>query len=346
MSARGPNTGFVIVWLVLLIVPIPIARLNLRAGRGDVTGALRLAAFYFSASMLAWIFGGTHVADASEVKELIVACSITMYFSMLQATVYVALEPYVRRRWPHVLMGWSRLLAGQISDPLATGEILAGTTVGVLLTLHIAVLLRLAWPLPDTEVAPAALLGLRHLVAELLLIAPDAVNKGLALAFLVFLMRVLLRNGWVAGAALAAMLTVLSSTGSNAIVWEINGVLFAGMILLMQRIGLLSVIAALFTTYALRLFPATTDALGLVRTEWSLRTPGRPGPNRVQFSMRNGGAATNRSAPVVRLKAIYSESGHHQGLHNSMAHYHVARPAPLSSFSGRRRGNGGKGESP
>lgn len=257
--APAPNTGFLVLLLALLIVPIPIARLNLRAGRGDLRGALRLAAFSFSTSLLAWIFGGTHVADAAEVKNLIVACSITMYFSLVQATVYVALEPYVRRRWPRVLIGWSRLLAGNISDPLTNGEILAGTTAGVLLTLHIAVLLRLAWPLADTEVAPAALLGLRHLVAELLIIAPDAVNKGLAIVFFVFLFRILLRNAWVAGAAMAAMLTVLFSAGSNAIVWEINAVLCAVVILLMLRVGLLSVIAALFTTYALRLFPATTD---------------------------------------------------------------------------------------
>ena len=257
--APGPNTGFLILLLALLIVPIPIARINLRAGRSDSKGALRLAAFYFSTSLLAWIFGGAHVADAAEVKELIVAFSITMYFSMVQATVYVALEPYVRRRWPHVLIGWSRMLAGKISDPLSTGEILAGTTVGALLTLHIAVVLRLKWPLPDTEVAPAALLGLRHLVAEVLLIAPDALNKGLALVFFVFLVRILVRNAWVAGAAMAALLTVLFSIGSNVIVWEINAVFCAGLILLLLRVGLLSVIAALFTTFALRLFPATTD---------------------------------------------------------------------------------------
>src|SRR5205085_8895383 len=124
---------------------------------------------------------------------------------------------------------------------------------------HITVLLRLAWVLPDTEVAPAALLGLRHLVAELLLIAPDAVNKGLALVFFVFLSRILLRNAWVAGATMAAIFTVLFSTGRNTIVWEINAVICAGVILLLLRVGLLSVIAALFTTYALRLFPATTD---------------------------------------------------------------------------------------
>jgi hypothetical protein len=58
---------------------------------------------------------------------------------------------------------------------------------------------------------------------------------------------------------MAALLTLLFSIGSNAIVWEINAVLCAGVIFLMLRVGLLSVIAALFTTYALRLFPATTD---------------------------------------------------------------------------------------
>jgi hypothetical protein len=38
--------------------------------------------------------------------------------------MYMALEPVVRRRWPEVLVSWSRLLAGRLRDPLVGSHIL------------------------------------------------------------------------------------------------------------------------------------------------------------------------------------------------------------------------------
>jgi hypothetical protein len=37
----------------------------------------------------------------------------------LVATFYLALEPQVRRRWPSVLVAWSRLLAGDVFNRLS-----------------------------------------------------------------------------------------------------------------------------------------------------------------------------------------------------------------------------------
>jgi hypothetical protein len=50
------------------------------------------------------------------------------------AFLYVALEPFVRRRWPHSLISWTRLLAGGLKDSLVGGHILTGAALGVAYT--------------------------------------------------------------------------------------------------------------------------------------------------------------------------------------------------------------------
>jgi hypothetical protein len=44
--------------------------------------------------------------------------------------LYVALEPYVRRRWPERIIAWSRLLAGGYRDPLVGRDLLIGVVCG------------------------------------------------------------------------------------------------------------------------------------------------------------------------------------------------------------------------
>jgi serine/threonine-protein kinase len=44
--------------------------------------------------------------------------------------LYIALEPYVRRRWPATLVSWSRLLAGRFRDPLVGRDVLVGCLAG------------------------------------------------------------------------------------------------------------------------------------------------------------------------------------------------------------------------
>jgi serine/threonine-protein kinase len=45
--------------------------------------------------------------------------------------LYMALEPFVRRRWPESIVGWARLIGGGFSDPLVGRDLLVGTVFGV-----------------------------------------------------------------------------------------------------------------------------------------------------------------------------------------------------------------------
>ena len=54
--------------------------------------------------------------------------------------LYIALEPHLRRVWPETMIGWSRLLAGSVRDPLVGRDVLVGVLVaigdGLILALH------------------------------------------------------------------------------------------------------------------------------------------------------------------------------------------------------------------
>src|SRR5437867_11410467 len=45
--------------------------------------------------------------------------------------LYLALEPWIRGRWPQAIITWSRLISGQLQDPLVGRDILFGVMFGV-----------------------------------------------------------------------------------------------------------------------------------------------------------------------------------------------------------------------
>jgi serine/threonine-protein kinase len=112
-----------------------LARRNLRLGRGDRRGAFRLALYMFSLVMLHWVFGAHHVPESSEVDLFFGALYRAFFTFALAWLFYVALEPYVRRVWPEMMISWIRLLDGRFRDPLVGRHVLMGCMVGALLEL-------------------------------------------------------------------------------------------------------------------------------------------------------------------------------------------------------------------
>ena len=107
-----------------------LARRNLRLGRGDRSGAFRLAAFVFAAWTVAWLFGAHHVPNFAEFGLFMEFLVWGLGWSCFIWALYIALEPYVRRRWPATLVSWSRLLAGGFRDPLVGRDVLVGCLSG------------------------------------------------------------------------------------------------------------------------------------------------------------------------------------------------------------------------
>src|SRR5208283_3430948 len=111
-SQRVSLVLFIVLLLSLLVVGAMLARRNLRLGRGDCHGASRLAVVVVAAWSVAWAFGAHHVPTFDELGLFFGFFFWGLGWPCLIWVLYIALEPYVRRRWPATLVSWSRLLAG------------------------------------------------------------------------------------------------------------------------------------------------------------------------------------------------------------------------------------------
>ncbi len=176
--------------------------------------------------------------------------------------LYVALEPYVRRRWPQSLISWNRLLAGGVTDPLVGGHLLAGIALGVGYTLFFGAE-AIALPKGGVAVnAPAAVLGAGSALGA----SVGAINRSITLAllffFLFFLLRTILRSNWPAAACFVAFAAVLAliQPGILPLVFAAFVALQIGSVLrILIRWGVLPMSVGILVGALPRDFPLTSD---------------------------------------------------------------------------------------
>jgi hypothetical protein len=134
-GGRPRNSGSPVFIFVLLTGAAAVAYTNVRRGRADRHGAFRLAAFTFFLFLTMWILN-PHVDDlADEQQRFFVSVGLSLFVAGALYLIYLGLEPFVRRSWPMMLIGWSRVLAGRVRDPLIGRDILIGVAVGASLAL-------------------------------------------------------------------------------------------------------------------------------------------------------------------------------------------------------------------
>ena len=273
MQANRPKGGILvrnaaITFIVLsaLVAGVLLARRNLRLGRGDRRGAMRVALFLFSLSILYWMLSAHHVADVGvEFDGFLVALAQSVFSGLFSWMIYIAIEPLVRRRWPQLLISWSRLLAGRFRDPLVGRDALAGILFGAAITLTFV----LSNALPSwidlrgmTPVPPSSrfLLGVPDFLGLFLRIVMDAVERGLAVMTVLLLAQVLLRRKWLAMTFATVLLTALSLSGENYAVELPAGLVVAALtILVAVRFGILALIFSFLTRLLLVAAPLSLD---------------------------------------------------------------------------------------
>ncbi len=185
--------------------------------------------------------------------------------------LYIALEPYVRRRWPATLVSWSRLLAGSFSDPLVGRDVLAGCLWGTIVT----ALLQLRWfvrswlgdlPAPMTTGPLWSLLGARVLIAGMSNNLTAALFFSFSFLFVLFLFRVLLRKEWAAAVAFVLFFTVflnapqLFGGGPTAVSSLVIGLILNSLsVFLLIRLGMLALVASAVFQFCFLGLPLTTQ---------------------------------------------------------------------------------------
>jgi serine/threonine-protein kinase len=247
-------SGVVIgLFLTLLIGAVLLARRNLKKGRGDRRGATRLSFFVFATAMLGWVIGADHRLTFDEVPIfLAIALSQTLFLMGLVWLLYIALEPYVRRRWPETIISWSRLLAGSLRDPLIGRDVLIGILAGLfMMVLYTVQSLIRAWSGATPGFQNLSYwLGTRQFIAAGILTSANvSVLIGLLFFFLIFLLRILTRRGWIAILVFAAVLSLPSALGGDSTALMLTPLEFlvnAFIAFICVRFGLLTVAVAFF----------------------------------------------------------------------------------------------------
>ena len=121
---------------IVILATLLLARRNLRAGRGDRRGAWRLFCLAMTAMVAAWIVSAKHYASLQIENERLfefVAHAVTNAGTTW--ILYIALEPWVRRYTPSILISWTRVFSGQILDSRVGRDLLIGVGVGIFVAL-------------------------------------------------------------------------------------------------------------------------------------------------------------------------------------------------------------------
>src|SRR5262245_20576051 len=124
-----PPVPYVTIYLTLL-VSLLLAWFNARIGRVDRRGAIRLVVPFFLLAVGTWVVGAHHVATLDILQQTRHAVSQALVGTAMLGVAYLAFEPHVRRRWPAVLVAWSRVFGGRWRDPLVGRDVLAGLAFG------------------------------------------------------------------------------------------------------------------------------------------------------------------------------------------------------------------------
>jgi serine/threonine-protein kinase len=212
------------------------------------------------------MFRADHTAAFSDELWILIKVLAYPAFWALQVWVlYTALEPYARRRWPHMLISWKRLLGGHWRDPLVGRDVLIGGAAGVLMILlYLVGLLMPQWLGRPGTIATPFLAGptltfLRQVYFRVFVNQFSAVLFALVFLFVLTLLRMVLRRDALAFAAFALFAAAPIGGEDPSLGW-ITGALRAAMILIvLTRGGLLPLASALFFMFSLIEVPITLD---------------------------------------------------------------------------------------
>ncbi len=258
------DTILVGMLLAVMVAAPLLARSNLRQRRGDRQGAFRLAALLACVEMAVWLTRSHMAASEGTFGMFVIATCTSVFYGVVIWTIYIALEPYVRRHWPQTLISWSSLLIGRFRDPVVGRDVLIGTAVAGALGL-LNGLMDLWWRhagnwapnMGSTEV----LLGTRRALGMCIAQIPHGIRDSLFYLFLILLFRVLLRSQWLAAAALTVLLTVLDTIGSDHLVVDgiANLVVNGALAFVILRWGLLPMAVTIFVATTLSQVPVTAN---------------------------------------------------------------------------------------
>jgi serine/threonine-protein kinase len=209
-DAAGNHTPWPVVVLIYLIFASAcfIAWFNHKRGKGDKRGALVLAVLAFICLAGGRYLATPHAASVQEVETFWRVVAVGSINAGLAWVLYLALEPWVRRRWPHTMIGWSRYVAKGVRDPLVGRDLLIGTAAGALVA--VASFVQIACHGASGTPNIPSFGALTGVLQAVYLIAQSVFNSlftSILFFFFLFVLRVVLRKQWLAAIAFVLLTT-------------------------------------------------------------------------------------------------------------------------------------------
>lgn len=267
MQTTQQSFGQVLTLILILGLSfgsISMARANLLAGRGDRRGALTITVASIALGCVVWMLRAHHMAEfGREFGLAVVGFADILLQAMFFATIYLALEPFIRRRHPEMLISWTRVLAGRLTDPLAASHALIGTAAGCVFSMAgvpaVQSVIGMPAGTPTTFLADTVL-GASDAVAPLLGRVQLAVGIGLGTLLLLVTMERLVKKLWI-----AAVLTVVAITAREALssqaqwqfVFLVFSIGFAAPMFALIRYGAVAYMFSLISVNVIGGFPVT-----------------------------------------------------------------------------------------
>ncbi len=259
---RAPGADWLeVFYFVPLAAMAWFAAQNIRLGRGDWRGATRIAIFVFATNLLISMFSTrlSEVGPAAALANWSAGRSfghaamhmLEMWFA------YMALEPYVRRLWPRMLVSWARLVSGRVRDPLVGRDVLIGIASGLtliaiqVLTWHIASRFGLTRVRTlDTAASLQSLTGIPVVASWVGYAALVCLLSVLTPLVVVLFGRLVFRSTAV-GLAVTVLFVAYANyfAADGWLLGGVEGLLSTAGIVLAFRFGLLAGVVSTFTTY-------------------------------------------------------------------------------------------------
>jgi len=260
---KAVNIVGICIFIAIMAGAALMARRNWRLGRGDRRGAIVLAAVFAIGNFAAGSLYGKHVPGTDEFILFLRSSSWCLYVGGLVWMAYLALEPWVRRQWPHSMISWTRLLAGRLTDARLGADVLAGFCFGVISELTDAggsALSVAAGALPD-QTSSISLLGGRFAFAPWSNAMANSIVTTLALFMLFFLCRMVARKFWLACGLFVLIFAVIQALPSHHREIDVPAVviLFSLFTFVMVRYGLVTFAAMMLAKTILGSYALTWD---------------------------------------------------------------------------------------
>jgi hypothetical protein len=249
------------ITIFLLCAGIWLAHRNYSRGKGDRQGAWKVAAIVFLLT-LALFCTKAHLKFSNDTLLLVLlAVATALLMAGILWILYIALEPYVRSRWPQTIISWSRALTGNWRDPLVGRDVLYGTILGVAWTLVFFVGYLFDIHLGEQPLLPDLIESTRGALAIWLSRIVGGITSVLIFFFVLVFLRALLRNRWAAATAFVLLCTFFNTLSRNHPVVDVPVwiIIFGIAAFAMVRYGLIVLATAVFTADILLNVPYTLD---------------------------------------------------------------------------------------